>query len=253
MTDTLTRPSTPLRRALGLEWRRHCDLLLVHAALAVMIALIAVLLDTRLGVIAILLAARLPADLADRSAEEGRQLRSALGVSRADAVRARTVMVCAGQLVLALGACAAILLTDWGPSASHWSSVSYSTAGEVPEPLSLREHLLDIGLWSGAILWTHALSGGGAFRLGGRPSGIVMVARFLGLCLLAYVVLVGSAQAVTMLVMSSETGFLAGLRALDAHPFEIGAGLGQALALAVLLGGGAVALLLAHRRWVRRA
>ncbi|MDN6400908.1 MAG: hypothetical protein L0K01_10745, partial [Brachybacterium sp.] len=92
LTIARQRPSTPLRRALALEWHRHRDRLLLFAVLSVVIGVIAVVLDVRLGWVALLLAARLPADLADRVPDEGRQLRSALGISRADAVRARTLV-----------------------------------------------------------------------------------------------------------------------------------------------------------------
>lgn len=252
MTGTAAH-SAVTRPALRLEWRLHHELLLIYAALAVGIVLVAVVADLRLGVVAILLAARLPADLADRVPEDGRQLRSSLGISRADAVRARTLVVCGGQLMLALAAAGAILLTDWLPGEGHWSSLRYSRAGEAPTTVASWAHLLDIGLWTGAILWTHALSGGRAFRLGARPSGMGAMAQFLGCCLLAWFLFISSAQVITMVLMTADTGVLVELRALGDHPFAVGARFGQVLTLIPVLGGGILALLLARRRWVRRA
>lgn len=241
------RPSTPLRRALGLEWRRRRDLLALYGTLAVALVLLAALLEIRLGVVLILLAARLPADLADRVPEDGRQLRSALGISRADAVRARTALVVAGQLVLAACAACIILLSDWPTDALHWSSVDIGTGTGRWAPPLLWAHLVDIGLWGGAIAWTHALIGGDAFRLDVRLPGRRAIARFLGVCVLAYLVLGGSMLLVSGLLPA------AGFEDTDASRVLIASVSAQALTVALALGGGVTALLLRHRRWVRRA
>ncbi|MGO1408929.1 MAG: hypothetical protein ACTHV2_11130 [Brachybacterium sp.] len=254
LTTARQRPSTPLRRALALEWHRHRDRLLLFAVLSVVIGVIAVVLDVRLGWVALLLAARLPADLADRFPDEGRQLRSALGISRADAVRARTLVVCGGQLLLALGAAAAILLTDWPPDERHWASFDVrQESGLAPTPMALVDHLVDIGLWSGALLWTHALVGGSAFRLGERLSAIGALASFLGACLLAGLVVVASSVLVGWALPQPGPEAMEALETLGAPQFVLAARSGQAIALLVALGGGALALTLAHRRWRRRA
>lgn len=234
------RPSTPMRRALGLEWAHHRDGFLLYALLAVAIAVIAALTDVRLGWVAILLAARMPAALAEDGTDDGRLQRSALGISRADAVRARTLMVLAAQLVLALGAAAAILLAQWPPEERHWASFDirpFENSG--PTPMGPIDHLVDIGLWSGALLWTHALVGGGAFRLGERVRSIGAMATFLAVCLVAAVLFAASITGVSWALGGSE--------------FLLEARLGQAITLLLTLGGGALALAIAQRRWVRRA
>ncbi|MDN5822267.1 MAG: hypothetical protein L0H39_12360, partial [Brachybacterium sp.] len=246
-----TRPSGPLYRGLVLEWRRNRERLLVYAVLTVTITLIAVIFGVRLGFVAILLAARLPADLADPEPKDARQLRSALGISRADGVRARTLMISAGQLMLALGAAGAILLTDWQPGERHWASFDGSRNGAGALPMTWPDHLVDIGLWTGAILWTHALSGGRAFRLDERPSGLSTMARFLGLCLLAALMFVGLVQIVNMMLMTMDTGVIGVLDAMYDSRFVAAARIGQLLTLIPVLGGGIIALLLASRRWAR--
>lgn len=246
-------PSTSLSRALALGWRTHRALLLFHAALSVGILLGAILFDIRLGVVAILLAARLPADLADRVPEDGRQLRGAARISRADAVRARTLLACGGQLVLGLGAAGAILLTDWAPAERHWLSIDLRPAARPPSPMTELDHLVDIGMWTGAILWTHALVGGRAVRLGARPSGIGAIGTFLVVCLISLCVFVGAVQLSALALATVDSGALAALDASRESRFLVVARAGQLLTLAPALGGGALALLLAHRRWVRRA
>jgi len=250
-TRPKSRPSTPLRRALLLEWRSHRELLLIYAALTAGIVLIAVVADLRFGVVGIVLAARLPADLADRVPEDGRQLRSALGISRADAVRARTLVVCGGQLMLALGAVGEILLTDWLPSERHMISFDIRRGEEGPHPMAWPDHLVDIGAWTGAILWTHALSGGRAFRLGARPSPLGTMAQYVGICLLAGFLFVSTVQLIQMALTGVDTGAVAALESMP--QFVIAARSAQLLTLLPVLGGGLLALLLAHRRWVRRA
>ncbi len=241
------RPSTPLRRALDLEWRRRRDLLALYGALSLALVLLAVLLEVRLGVVLILLAARLPADLADPVPEDGRQLRSALGISRADAVRARTALVTAGQLGLAACAAGIILLSDWPADALHWSSVDIATGTGRWAPPLLWAHLVDIALWSGALAWTHALVGGDAFRLDVRLTGRRAIARFLGVCLLSYLVLWGSMLLISYLMLTG------GFEDSGASRFIVASVAGQVLTIGLVLGGGVTALLLRHRRWVRRA
>lgn len=248
MTGTLLasarrRPASPLRRALGHELRRSWDLLALYGTFVVVALQCANLLDLRLGFVLILLAVRLPADLADRAPEDGRQLRAALGISRADAVRARTVLTCAGQLLLVLGTAGGILLSDWAPGEAHWSSIDSGGTSLV----TLRDHLVDIGLFSGAIAWTHALSGGAAFRLGARPSGRRAAALYLGVCLPIGFVLWGSALLTSTLLLSAGVDDGQGTR------FVIAEGVAQATALLLSLGGGVTALVLRSRRWVRRA
>lgn len=247
------RPSSPLRRALGLEWHRHRSLLALYVSLAAAIVLIAVFLDVRLGAVAILLAAHLPADLADRVPEEGRQLRAALGISRAEAVRARTLVVCLGQLVLALGAAGAILLSDWSPGQRHWNSVMVSDTVNGPQPMTGWDHLVDIGMWSGALLWTHALTGGAAFQLGARPSKLQAVGAFLGSCLVAGLVMAGTLLLTSWALMTLEPGSVEVLRNAGTDRFELAVSFGQGIGLLLALGGGILALVLARRRWMRRA
>lgn len=242
------RPSTPLRRALGLEWRRRRDLLALYGAFIVIAILLAVFLDFRLGVVLILLAVRLPADLADPVLEDGRQLRSSLGISRADAVRARTLLVSAVQLLLAFGAACVILLSDWAAGAQHWNSLGVVTAhDDGSSPPTRWEHFVDIGLFSGAIAWTHALTGGYAFRPGARLTGRHAVARFLGVCLLVCAVLVGSMLLTSGLLLSAGFDDDLGTR------FVIAERVAQVATLLLTLGGGITALMLSSRRWVRRA
>lgn len=248
MTDSLLsgarrRPATPLRRALGHELRLSWDLLALYGAFIVVALQCANLLDVRLGIVLILLAARLPADLADRVPESGRQLRAALGISRADAVRARTLLLSAAQLVLVLGTAGVILLSEWGPGEAHWSSIDSGGSSLA----TLRDHLVDIGLFSGAIAWTHALVGGDAFRLGSRPSGSRAVALYLGVSLLIGLVLWGSALLTSALLLNAGVDDGQGAR------FVIAEGVAQGIALGLALGGGVTALALRCRRWVRRA
>lgn len=247
-TATRQRPSTPLRRALGIERRRRRDLLALYGAFIVVAILCAVFLDLRLGVLLILLAVRLPADLADAVLEDGRQLRSSLGVSRADAVRARTVLVSTVQFVLILGAAGVILLSDWAPESQHWNDLGIVTAGDDGSSAPTRwEHLVDIGLFSGAIAWSHALTGGDAFRLGARLTGRHTVARYLGVCLLAFLVLAGSMLLASGLLLSVGVDDDLGTR------FVIAERVAQVTALLLTLGGGVTALVLRSRRWARRA
>lgn len=246
--NTPQRPSTPLRRALGHEWRQRQIALVLYGAFAIALVLLHAFLGLRLGVLLILLAARLPADLADPVLEDGRQLRSSLGISRADAVRARTALVAAGQLVLGLCAAWIILFGEWPPGAMHWSSVDVVTASDGGStPPVVWEHLVDIGLWSGAIAWTHALVGGDAFRLEARITGRRAIARFLGVCLLAYLVLAGSALVMSYLLLA------AGVEGTDGSRFITASVAGQVLTVGLVLGGGVAALLLRYRRWVRQA
>ena len=247
------RPLTPLRRALGLEWHHHRVRILLYAMLAVVIALVAVFVDLRLGWLAILLAARLPADLADAVPEDGRQQRSALGISRADAVRARTVLICAGQLVLALGAVGAICLTEWPPEQRHWSGFDIRSTGLGPLPMTWWDHLVDIGLWSGAILWTHALVGGRAFRPGAKLSGVDALARFLGVSLLAGLVVAGSTLLASFVLLNLESEGAASFDTDAITRFVVAARAGQLVTLTLAFVGGIVALLIAQRRWARRS
>ncbi|MGO1503418.1 MAG: hypothetical protein ACTHWV_00470 [Brachybacterium sp.] len=245
---TRQRPSTSLRRALWHEWRRRRDLFALYGTFMTVALLCAIHLDFRLGVVLILLAVRLPADLADPVLEDGMQLRSSLGISRADAVRARTLLVSAGQLLLALGAAGVILLSDWAPGAQHWSSLGIVTANDDgSSPPALWDHLVDIGLFSGAIAWTHALIGGDAFRLGARMTGRRAVVWFLGVCLLIYLALVGSMLLTSGLLLSAGADDDLGTR------FVIAERVAQGTALLLTLGGGITALVLRYRRWVRRA
>lgn len=247
------RPASPLRRALGLEWHRHRSLLALYAALSVAIVLIAAVLDARLGVLAILLAVRLPADLADRVPEEGRQLRAALGISRAEAVRARTLMVCLGQLVLALGAVGAILCSDWLPGEQHWNSVVVSDSVHGPRPMTGWDHLVDIGMWSGALLWSHALTGGAAFRLGVRPSRLHAFGAYLGSCLVAGLVMGAVLLLTSWGLMTLDPGSVEALRTPSTERFERATDFGQGVGVLLILGSGVLGLLLARRRWMRRA
>lgn len=242
------RPSTPLRRALGLEWRRRRDLLALYGAFVLVALLLAVLFDVRLGVVLILLAVRLPADLADPVLEDGLQLRSALGISRADAVRARTLLVSTVQLLLVLGAAGVILLSDWAPETQHWNDLGIVSAhDDGSAPPTTWEHLVDIGLFSGAIAWSHALAGGDAFRLGVRLTGRHAIARYLGVCLLTYLVLIGSMLLTSGLLLSAGVDDDLGTR------FVIAERAAQVATLVLALGGGIAALLLRTRRWVRSA
>lgn len=242
------RPSTPLRRALGLEWRLHRERFLLFAGLSLLTVLLSALIDLRIGVLGLLLAARLPVDLADRVPEEGQQLRSALGISRAQAVSARTLMVCAGQLVLGLGVAAGILIGDWPPEQRHWMSFDIRATSQVgPDQMTLPDHLVDIGLWAGALLWTHALTGGRAFSLGARLHGRVALARFFGILLLAGLGFAGAVQLIELILPAGEDS-----ADLVRHGL-LQARLAQGLMVTVTLGGGILALLLAHRRWLRRA
>lgn len=245
---TRQRPSTSLRRALWHEWRRRRDLFALYGTFMTVALLCAIHLDFRLGVVLILLAVRLPADLADPVLEDGMQLRSSLGISRADAVRARTLLVSAGQLLLALGAAGVILLSDWAPGAQHWSSLGIVTANDDgSSPPALWDHLVDIGLFSGAIAWTHALIGGDAFRLGARMSGRRAVARFLGICILLGVVLSVSGM------LTNELLLRAGAHDNPSARYAFTERAAQVIALNLALGGGITALVLRSRRWVRRA
>lgn len=251
LASTTPRPSTPVRRALGLEWTHHRDRIVLYALLAVVIAVIAAATDVRLGWVALLLAARMPAALAEGGTEDGRLQRSALGISRADSVRARTLMVCAAQLVLALGAAAAILLAQWPSGERHWASVDFRPFSySAPTPMGLTDHLVDIGLWTGALLWTHALTGGSAFRLGERVGQIGAMATFLGVGLVAGVLFSASTLGMSLVV---ALPFFDSVEALSGSTFTLEARLGQVITLLLTLGGGVLALVLAQRRWVRRA
>lgn len=241
------RPSNPRRRALGFEVRHHWDVLAFHGVLATILIVLAQHIHVTMGVVLILLAARLPADLADQVREEGRMLRSSLGISRADAVRARTLVILAGQLLLAAGTAWIILITDHAPGYTHWSAIDISPVGSGPSPLTLKDHLVDIGLWSGAIIWTHALIGGEAFRLGRRPTGRRAIALFLGVCLVTYLALWISALLTNYALMTAGVDEIGGSRSGAA------ATTAQILALVLTTGGGIAALLMARRRWIRRA
>lgn len=248
LSRTTRRPSAPLRRALSHEWRQHRDVIAFHGVIAVILIQLAWLFDIPLGVVLILLAARLPADLADKQPEDGRMLRSSLGISRADAVRARVLVTIGGQLMLAAATAWIILVTDHAPAQVHWSGFdSRSAASPGPTVPGLWDHLADIGLWSGAILWSHALIGGEAFQLGRRPTGPRAIALYLGVCLLAYLVLMGCWLLASYLLMEL------GMNDVDGRRFVAAAGLAQSITVALTLGGGATALLLAKRRWIRRA
>lgn len=241
------RPRGPLRRALGVEWHQHRGLLAFHTVLALVLVLLAVLLEVRLGWVLILLAARLPADLADKRPQDGRMLRSSLGISRADAVRARVLVVTGGQLLLAIGAAWIILTIDNGPGAAHWSSFDSRSADLGPSPPTLWDHLVDIALWSGALLWAHALIGGEAFRLDKRPMGARAIALFLGACLLAYLVLTIAMLLTSYLLMTF------GVDGIDGARFVAAAMTAQILTVVLTLGGGIAVLWRNRRRWVRRA
>ena len=242
------RPSTPLRRALGHEWRRRRDLFALYGVFMTVALQCAILFDFRLGIVLILLAVRLPADLADPVLEDGQQLRSTLGISRTHAVRARTLLICAGQLVLVLGAAGIILLSDWAPGSLHWSGFDIVTAqddGSLPPDLG--DHLVDIGLFSGAIAWTHALIGGDAFRLGARLTGRRAVAQYLGVCLVVWLLLTATVMLASHILLSNGIDDALGTR------FVLAERIAQGTALLLTLGGGITALALRSRRWVRRA
>lgn len=242
------RPSTALRRALDHEWRQHRDVIAFHGVIAVILIQLAWLLDIPFGVVLILLAARLSADFADTRPEDARLLRSSLGISRADAVRARFLLVIAGQLLLALAASWIILITHHPTGYTHWSGFDIaSSTGTRPAPPALWDHLVDIGLWSGAIIWTHALIGGEAFQLGTLPTGRRALALYLGVCLLAFLVLTLSMVLISSLLM------VLGIDGADGHRFIVASTAAQAITVALTLGGGTVALLCNRRRWVRRA
>ena len=242
------RPSTPLRRALGHELRRRRDLFALYGVIMTVCLQCAVHLDLRLGFVLILLAVRLPADLADPVLEDGRQLRSALGISRADAVRARTLLISSGQFLLVLGTVGVILLSDWQSGSQHWSTLQVATGTDPgPAPPGLWDHLVDIGLFSGAIAWTHALIGGDAFRLGARLTGVRAIAQYLGVCLLSWLVLSGGVLLAGALPQGAGADEAPGAR------WAIATTLAQVIALVLSFAGGIAALVLRSRRWVRRA
>src|SRR5699024_250623 len=142
LTTARQRPSTPLRRALGHEWRRCRHLLALYGVLITVTPQCATHLDLRLGFVLILPAVRPPAARADPVLEHGRRLRRALARSRADTVRARTRLVGGGQRPRVLGTAGVILLSHWPPGTRHWSTLQVATSLH-PGPASptLGDHL----------------------------------------------------------------------------------------------------------------
>src|SRR5699024_11569835 len=101
-----------------------------------------------------------------------------------------------------------------------------------PASPTLGDHLVDIGLFSGAIAWTHALMGGDAFRLGARLTGRRAVAVYLGTCLLLGVVLSLSGMLTAELLLRVGTDD-------DPYaPFALAAKSAQGIAVGLALGGG---------------
>ncbi|ATG52785.1 hypothetical protein CFK38_15565 [Brachybacterium vulturis] len=146
------------------------------------------------------------------------------------------------------------MLTDWPPDERHWASFDVrERSGAAPHPMGPVDHLVDIGLWSGVLLWTHALVGGSAFRLGERASKLRAIAAFLGVCILAGLVFSASSLLVGWASTPAGPETTTALETIGAARFVLTARSGQAIALLVTLCGGALALVVARRRWVRRA
>lgn len=237
------RPSSPSRRALALERRHHRDLAGFYGLLAVAVIQLSVLGGIHLGFVLILLAARVPADLVSHRHDDERLLRASYGISRADAARARFWLVLWCQTPLVLGAAWSVLARDYGTGGSHWSTFSYSPGPSTPV---LRDHLVDIGLWTAAVIWVHALLGGEANRPGRGPAGARAIALFLGVSIIEGIVLAGA----WWVLRAVEEG---GPNSVDLSTMIATSATAQWVTMVLALGTAILVLLWRRRRWTRTA
>lgn len=237
------RPTGSLRRAFALEHKHHYDLLGLYGILAVVVIQLSWFAEIHVGFVLILLAARAPCDLVGRRHDDERLLRASLGISRADAVRTRFLMVLWCQVLLMAGAAWSILARDYGPDDLHWSSFASSPG---PAALTLQDHLVDIGLWVAAIMWVHALLGGEANRPGRGPAGARAIALFIGVSIMECMLLIGVWWLVRLPFENSPSGG-------DMTSFAQTSSTAQLITVALALGSAVLVLLWRRRSWIRHA
>lgn len=243
ITTHRERPTTPLRRAFALEREHHQALVGFYGLLAVAVIQLSVFGGIHLGFVLILLAARVPANLVTHRHDDELLLRASYGISRADAARARFWMVLWCQAPLVLGAAWSILARDYGADGSHWSTFSSSPGPSTPV---LRDHLVDIGLWTAAIIWVHALLGGEANRPGRGPAGARAIALFLGVSIIEGIVLAGAWWVLRVLEEGDPS-------AGDPSTMIATSATAQWITMALALGSAILVLLWRRRRWIRTA
>lgn len=206
-----SRRGAGFRRALRMDIRLHrADLLgyLVGAAFFILLAVLGI----RLGVILILWAACMPAILGRTDRPGLSQLRGALGISRADVVRARTVLVCSVQFVLAILVVVIMLLapeTATDPDDQPMTrQVTVSDDGHLMVPTV---HLWwDVVTWVWAIIAVHIMSGRDALRRSTRLNVIGGLACYAGAYVLSTVLIVGLNQLIlwVVYVVGGEDSFI---------------------------------------------
>lgn len=172
---------TGFSRALRLDLRLQRPTLLSYLIVAVIFTLLA-LVGMRLGLFLILWAACMPVFLGRADQPGTRGLRAALGVSRADAVRGRTALLCLAQLTFAVLAGLILwLVPDQGGTVDE---ASMTTRQEISGDLSVvvpsAHFWSDVLTWSTAIVVVHVMTGREALRRATRLHTASAVACYIG-------------------------------------------------------------------------
>jgi hypothetical protein len=178
---------TGLSRALRLDLRLQRPTLLSYLIVAVIFTLLA-LVGARFGFFVILWAACMPVFLGRADRPETRGLRAALGVSRADAVRARTAVLVLAQLVLMVLAALILLLAPDPSTVDEPSMVAqHEFATDVYMTVPSAHFWSDVLTWSTAIVVVHVMTGHEALRRATWLQTIGAVACYFG----AYAIMEG--------------------------------------------------------------
>lgn len=179
MTTTATRPTTTretdrrerraaLVRGLHLEFARHRCYLLMSVALCLLLVAGSLVWTFQLGFLVILWTLHLPAKLASPvkdvawRGDRDQLWRATQGVSRADTVRARTLLIGIAQTFAVLVVTALVLINNVGVT-----SLVLVPGSERLVEISAA-WLLAVGplTFTAAIVWSHAVVGGQALRSG---------------------------------------------------------------------------------------
>jgi hypothetical protein len=242
-SSSRTSCSDSLRTALRLDLRLHRVELRAVLALVFGFGVIS-FGGTRIGFFLIFMAAVMPAYLAHGDHPSAPELRSSLGIARADVIRARTRIVCTVQTVLIVLGTFVVL---FGYVDDESSLLVTLTAGTVLVNGPSAEVWADILTWVPAIVVAHAAMGRVALSEGRRVYEflclLIYLGTYLGLVVLAVLISAplgafskGPARDVWELVQ--DTPMLSTVRVV------VGA---------LALVGAVAALAMRHRTWIREA
>jgi hypothetical protein len=176
-SSSRTSCSDSLRTALRLDLRLHWSYLFWILVLGVICLYSAVAHGTRWAIGPILCAAAVPGALGSDDPDSIHELRAALGISRAAAVRSRTRMVCVLQGLLAAVAAVAIFAGDDpdGPGVMH--RIVHAGGMQVMAPTI--HYWADLLIWLTALIASHLLYGCVAMRAGTTFALVGCVATYL--------------------------------------------------------------------------